>query len=106
MSLTESCNYSASELKDALASLSTTTAANDSTSRADLIHDCNHIHGFDGRSDAAAATDAANATHDDDDCSYFVDGHELSMLQTITARRVLDYDNLLVRLSFPNNFFF
>ena len=84
MSLAESCNYTVTQLQDALASLSTV----DHKNRTELIHDCNHIHGFQssGNEDSNGAT------------SYFVEGHELSMLQTITARRVLDYNKLLVRL--------
>ena len=88
MSLVDSCNYTTTELKNALASLSTFVT------REDLVHDCNHIHGF--------QTDGMNNDNNDDDdvgtsSSFFKEGHELSMLQTITARRILDYENLLVR---------
>lgn len=85
MSLAESCNYTTTQLQDALASLSTV----DHNNRIELIHDCNHIHGFQSNS----GSEDSNST-----TSYFVEGHELSMLQTITARRVLDYNDLLVRL--------
>ncbi len=43
--------------------------------------ECGHFHGFNDVADGS---------------SLFQPDHKLSMLQTITARRVLDYDNLLV----------
>jgi hypothetical protein len=65
------------ELKDALASLATIIPE-------DINDDCQHIHGFEHTASAASTTFS------------FKEDHELSMLQTITARRVLDYNALLV----------
>ncbi len=81
-------SYTTSQLKDALASLATKEVSK-------RIDDCSHIHGFFIDSSSGSA---------DGDCSssslpFFKDDHELSMLQTITARRVLDYSNLLVSLN-------
>ena len=61
--------YTETELKKALESLSEGSES------------CHHIYGF-------------NEDGDDDD--YFVQDHELSKLQTITATRVLDYNALQV----------
>ena len=75
MSKTVPCaTYTTSDLKDALASMATKNVS-------DLNEDCKHIHGF----------------CNDSDASFFKNDHELSMLQTITARRILDYKALLVR---------
>jgi len=71
------CNYTGTELKNALISL----AVDDSTQ---WTNDCQHIHGFNSSSTFTNSTDY-----------FFVDNHELSMLQTITARRVLDYQKLV-----------
>ena len=77
------CNYTVPELKDALASLAINTTSNE---------DSNHIHGYHNGDNGKGDTV-------DGDGDYFTDGHELSMLQTITARRVLDYRALLVSKS-------
>jgi len=67
--------YTSSQLKEALASLAST---DESTS---VKEECGHFHGFDDSNDSEK--------------NVFKPDHELSMLQTITARRVLDYQKLL-----------
>jgi anthranilate synthase/indole-3-glycerol phosphate synthase/phosphoribosylanthranilate isomerase len=66
--------YSETELKAALASM----AQNDSSS---WKEECSHLYGFN------------NESKNTDD--LFLPNHKLSMLQTITARRILDYNRLL-----------
>lgn len=61
--------YNESQLMEALASLS-------SCEGMDINEDCGHIHGFNEGSRPG---------------SFFKPEHELSMLQKITARRILDY---------------
>lgn len=65
--------YSDIELKAALASM----AQNDSSN---WVEECSHLYGFNHHS-----------TNTDD---LFLPDHKLSMLQTITARRILDYNKL------------
>lgn len=67
--------YSEYQLKEALASLTLCEGSG-------MKEDCHHIHGFD---------DGAGRG------SFFKSDHKLSALQTITARRVLDYLELRVR---------
>jgi len=72
--------YTSSQLKEALASLAST---DESTS---VKEECGHFHGYD----------------DSSDDNVFTSDHELSMLQTITARRVLDYEKLLATGNAPS----
>jgi hypothetical protein len=73
MSPLENIPYSDYQLKEALASLTLCEGTG-------IREDCKHIHGF----------DTNGATR------FFKSDHKLSMLQTITARRVLDYMELRV----------
>ncbi len=73
MSPLESIEYTESQMIEAFASLVSGDEG--------LKKECGHFHGF---------NDVAH------DGSLFQPDHKLSMLQTITARRVLDYKNLLV----------
>lgn len=66
--------YNDSQLMEALASLSPFEGTG-------INSDCAHIHGFNSGTTPG---------------SFFKAGHELSMLQKITARRVLDYMELRV----------
>jgi hypothetical protein len=75
MSALENNPYSEFQLKEALASLTVCEGTG-------IKEDCSHIHGFDSGAR-----------------SFFKSDHKLSMLQTITARRVLDYMELRVSKS-------
>jgi len=70
--------YSAQQLKDALATLASSSGNNPS----ERDDSCRHIFGY--RQSTSEAL------------SFFDETHVLSMLQTITARRILDYEALLV----------
>ncbi len=69
--ITTIAEYTSSQLKEALASLAST---DESTS---VKEECDHFHGFDDSDDSSE--------------DVFKTDHELRMLQTVTARRVLDY---------------
>jgi hypothetical protein len=67
--------YNESQLMEALASLTPFEGTG-------INQDCHHIHGFNSGTSPG---------------SFFKHDHKLSMLQQITARRVLDYMTLRVR---------
>ena len=83
-----STTYTTQQLKDALASLAivpTTTITTNDNNNNNLVEDCKHIYGFN------------HNQNNNDDSLFFKSDFELSMLQTITARRILDYNHLMVR---------
>lgn len=77
----DSTEYSETDLKAALASM----AQNDCSS---WKEECSHLYGFN------------NQSKNTDD--LFLPSHKLSMLQTITARRILDYNRLLSQGNSPS----
>lgn len=77
----DSTEYSETDLKAALASM----AQNDCSS---WKEECSHLYGFN------------NQSKNTDD--LFLPSHKLSMLQTITAHRILDYNRLLSQGNSPS----
>ena len=84
-----STTYTTQQLKDALASLAivptTTTIITNDNNKNNLVEDCKHIYGLN------------HNQNNNDDSLFFKSDFKLSMLQTITARRILDYNHLMVR---------
>lgn len=88
--------YSTLQLKVALASLSTSISSTTTSNTLDIVRDCAHIYGFNTNYNPNNNNSSSSSSDDSDD-SFFMKDHELSMLQTITARRILDYQSFEVR---------